>query len=50
MYAGSANTGFSAVRGAGDAREELTGAKIVVGAGLKQKLDKILSKANHTRT
>jgi hypothetical protein len=42
MYAGSANTGFSAVRRADDAREELTGSKVVVGAGLKQKLEKIL--------
>ena len=50
MYAGSANTGFSAVRGAGNAGEELTGSKVVVGTGLKQKLEKILGKVNHART
>jgi hypothetical protein len=40
MYADSANTGFSVVRGAEDVREELTDSTVVVGAWMKQKLRK----------
>lgn len=34
MYAGSANTGFSAIRGAEGAEEEKTGSEVAVCGGL----------------